>query len=53
MPAQVALFGSGDVTFLLEPSFGHIDHFMTERHQELVERPIFEWVERVSGRRGR
>jgi pimeloyl-ACP methyl ester carboxylesterase len=51
MGHQLSLFGTGDVTFLLEPDFGHIDHFMTERHREYVERPIFRWAERVFGRR--
>jgi len=51
MPYQLSLFG-GDVTFRLEPDFGHIDHFMTVRHRRFVERPIFEWVERLFGRRG-
>jgi len=47
MGDQLARFGTDDVTFLLEPDFGHIDHFMTERHREYVERPIFRWVERL------
>ncbi|HEX6200282.1 MAG TPA: hypothetical protein VF150_08465 [Thermoanaerobaculia bacterium] len=49
---QLSLFGTSDVTFLLEPEFGHIDHFMTRRHREFVERPILRWAERVLGRRG-
>lgn len=52
MAHQLSLFGTGDVTFHLEPDFGHIDHFMTPRHRELVERPIFRWAERVLGGRG-
>lgn len=49
MPAQLALFGSTEVTFLLEPDFGHIDHFMTPRHREFVERPIARWLREVQG----
>ncbi len=44
MPAQLDLFGSTEVTFLLEPDFGHIDHFMTPHHREYVERPIDNWL---------
>jgi hypothetical protein len=53
MDYQLSLFGSDDVTFLLEPGFGHIDHFMTRRHRQYVERPIFAWAERVLGHRRR
>lgn len=49
MPYQLSLFGSDDVTFLLEPDFGHIDHFMTEDHRSYVERPIFDWLRRIFG----
>ncbi|HEV8582232.1 MAG TPA: hypothetical protein VGX68_24440 [Thermoanaerobaculia bacterium] len=49
MPDTLALVGSADQTFLLEPDFGHIDHFMTARHRELVERPIFDWATGVFG----
>ena len=52
MPDQLARFTSAEVTFLLEPDFGHIDHFMTEDHRAFVERPVLEWAERVFGRRG-
>lgn len=51
MDDQLDRFGTDDVTFLLEPEFGHIDHFMTPKHREYVERPIFRWAERVFGRR--
>ncbi len=47
MAGQLAMLGSTDVTFLLEPDFGHIDHFMTPRHREYVELPILEWARRV------
>ena len=49
MPDQIALVGSTDKTLLLEPGFGHIDHFMTERHRDLVEKPILEWAKRLFG----
>jgi len=47
MPDQLARFTAAEVTFLLEPEFGHIDHFMTPDHREYVERPIFDWAEEV------
>ncbi|HEV2851299.1 MAG TPA: alpha/beta hydrolase [Thermoanaerobaculia bacterium] len=50
MGDQLAQTGSSDVTFLFEPTFGHIDHFMTARHRDFVERPIEEWAARVLGR---
>jgi pimeloyl-ACP methyl ester carboxylesterase len=49
MGDQLAQIGSTDVTFLFEPTFGHIDHFMTARHRDFVERPIEEWALRVFG----
>ncbi len=51
MGDQLAQIGSTDKTFLFEPTFGHIDHFMTPRHREVVEEPILEWVTRLFGRR--
>lgn len=50
MGDQLAQIGSTDKTFLFQPTFGHIDHFMSARHRELVEEPIFEWATRVFGR---
>jgi pimeloyl-ACP methyl ester carboxylesterase len=50
MPDTIALIGSTDKTFLLTPGFGHIDHFMSVHHRDLVERPIFEWASRLFGR---
>jgi pimeloyl-ACP methyl ester carboxylesterase len=45
---QLAQFtGTTDKTLLVEPDFGHIDHYMTADHREFVERPIFEWAVRV------
>jgi hypothetical protein len=42
---NLALFTSAaSVDFLLEPDFGHIDHFMTPEHQQYVERPILRWI---------
>jgi pimeloyl-ACP methyl ester carboxylesterase len=49
MHDTLALLGSHDQKFLLQPGFGHIDHYMTPRHRELVEQPIFEWALRVFG----
>ena len=51
MSDQLAQIGSTDQTFLLQPGFGHIDHFMTDRHREFVEEPILRWVTRVFGGR--
>lgn len=44
---QLARFGSTDVTVRIEPDFGHIDHMMTPRHADFIERPIFEFLRRV------
>jgi|CXWL01.1.fsa_nt_gi pimeloyl-ACP methyl ester carboxylesterase len=44
---QLGLFGSTDVTLRLEADFGHIDHMMTPRHVDFVERPIFEFLRRI------
>lgn len=42
---NLALFTSASsVDLLLEPDFGHIDHFMTPEHQRYVERPILRWI---------
>lgn len=49
MDHQLSLFGSTDVTFLLTPEFGHIDHFMTPDHREYLERPIFDWLRGLFG----
>lgn len=46
---QAAMFGTSDVTVLVTPELGHIDHFMSPRHRELVERPIEQWARRVLG----
>ena len=44
---QLDQIGSSDITFLLEPAFGHIDHFMTARHKDYVEKPIHDWAVNV------
>jgi pimeloyl-ACP methyl ester carboxylesterase len=49
MDDQLAAFGSTDKRLILQPDFGHIDHMMTPRHRDFVERPIFDWAERVVG----
>jgi pimeloyl-ACP methyl ester carboxylesterase len=41
--------GTTDKTNLLKPAFGHIDHFMTAKHRDFVERPIYEWALGVFG----
>lgn len=47
MGDQLFRFGSTDKKLLLEPGFGHIDHFMTARHRDYVEEPIYRWALRV------
>ncbi|HEX5715621.1 MAG TPA: alpha/beta hydrolase [Thermoanaerobaculia bacterium] len=47
---QLAQFtGTTDKKILLKPAFGHIDHFMTPKHREVVEKPIYEWALEVFG----
>lgn len=47
---QLARFtGTTDKTLLLKPAFGHIDHFMSPKHRDFVERPIYQWALRVFG----
>jgi pimeloyl-ACP methyl ester carboxylesterase len=47
---QLAQFtGTTDKKILLKPAFGHIDHFMTAKHRDFVERPIYDWALRVFG----
>lgn len=47
---QLAQFtGTTDKTLLLKAAFGHIDHFMSPKHRDFVERPIYEWALRVFG----
>jgi pimeloyl-ACP methyl ester carboxylesterase len=41
--------GTTDKKLLLKAGFGHIDHFMSAKHRDFVERPIFEWAVRVFG----
>ena len=50
MGDQLAQIGSTDQTFLFQPGFGHIDHFMSAQHRDFVERPIFDWATRLFGR---
>jgi pimeloyl-ACP methyl ester carboxylesterase len=47
MQDQLDLFGSSDRILTIEPSFGHIDHFMTKHHRQYVEIPILQWIKRV------
>lgn len=47
MGDQLSQFASTDKTFLLEPGFGHIDHFMSARHRDFAEEPIYRWALRV------
>lgn len=51
MQDQLDLFGSTDKELRVQKGFGHIDHFMTLRHREFVEQPIYEWAKEVFGGR--
>ena len=42
-----AFTGTSDKQLLLEPEFGHVDHFMTPFHRRFVERPILKWLRDV------
>lgn len=42
-----AFTGTSDKMLLVEPEFGHVDHFMSPRHREFVEFPILEWLSDV------
>ncbi len=42
-----AFTGTSDKTLLLEPDFGHVDHFMSPFHRRFVERPILRWLRDV------
>lgn len=42
-----AFTGASDTELLLEPDFGHVDHFMTSRHRRFVEFPILRWIRDV------
>lgn len=47
MEEQIGRLGSADTTFLFEPGFGHLDHFLSARHRSYVERPIGDWLRDV------
>ena len=38
------LTGSTDITILIEPGFGHIDHLISADHRQYVEEPIHQWI---------
>lgn len=40
MSDQIGLFGSAQKTFLLQPDFGHVDHYLSPQHRQYVEDPI-------------
>jgi pimeloyl-ACP methyl ester carboxylesterase len=39
-----AFTGASSRELLLEPDFGHVDHFMSPHHRRYVERPILRWL---------
>lgn len=48
MQDQLAAFtGASDATLLVEPGFGHVDHFMSPQHRRFAEFPILDWLRRV------
>jgi hypothetical protein len=47
MQDQLDLFGTSDKTLVIEPDFGHIDHFMVLNHRQYVEQPLYHWLERI------
>ncbi len=47
MQDQLDMIGSTDKTLLVEPEFGHIEHFMVEDHEKYVEQPLLHWMQRV------
>ena len=49
MGDNIDLLGSTDVTWNYIPRFGHGDHFASPQHRKLLERPLFDWLERVLG----
>ncbi len=42
-----AFTSASDTKLLLEPEFGHVDHFMSPRHRRFVEFPILRWLRDV------
>ena len=44
-----AFTGASDRQLLVEPEFGHVDHFMSPQHQKFAERPILQWMRGVFG----
>ena len=42
-----AFTGAAGAELLLEPEFGHVDHFMSPRHRRFVEFPILRWLRDV------
>ncbi len=47
MQPNLDLIGASSSELLLTADFGHIDHFMTPRHRDYVERPILDWLRHV------
>ncbi len=42
-----AFTGTSDKELLVEPEFGHVDHFMSPQHRQFVEFPILGWLREV------
>lgn len=49
MDDHLALLGTGDVTWSFAPDFGHGDLFTSPEHRNLLEKPLFDWLKRVTG----
>jgi pimeloyl-ACP methyl ester carboxylesterase len=42
-----AFTAASSKTLLIEPEFGHVDHYMSPEHEKYVERPILDWLKKV------
>ena len=42
-----AFSGTADKELLVEPDFGHVDHFFTLQHRHFVEFPILHWLQEL------
>lgn len=47
MGDNIGLLGSADVTWNYVPELGHGDHFASPEHRQLLEEPLFQWLQRV------
>lgn len=50
MGDNLGLLSSTDLTWTVDPELGHLDAFASPDHRQRLEKPIFDWLERVVGR---